>query len=97
MTTFHSIRPYSEVYGAHPSTIIATQKGFQFLSQRADPFTGKLGEVIKARMNVVAARRNAAEISQVRTHVIANQNVAFLPDLSVALCRRHAKINCTLT
>ena len=49
-TEFHEVIPYGKIYTVHPATIAATPHGFKFVSTRADPYTSKLGDVMKARL-----------------------------------------------
>ena len=73
----HEVTPYSEIYTVHPSTIAATPNGFKFVSSRADPFTSKLGEIMKARSKKLADSRNSVYINGYRRLVLLHQNLQF--------------------
>ena len=81
-TTFHEVVPYSELYGAHPSTIMSTTSGLKFVSTRSDPFTAKGGEVMKARHMQHSKSKDVNFINKYRTFVIENQNLAFTSALT---------------
>ena len=79
---FHSVTPYAEIYGTHPSKIVACSHGFKYVSARADAFTGKLGDIMKVRMKNFGAVRNVAHVQKHRALVLQNQTHAFSPNLS---------------
>ena len=62
ITTTYDVPPYSEIYGHHPSVLIANHTGFKLLSRRADPYTGKLGDVVKERMSKLRMQQNKMAI-----------------------------------
>ena len=74
-TTFHEVVPYAEIYGVHPSTIIATPTGFKHISTRADIYTGKLGDIMKARIVRMLANEDRRGIDEHRKTIIARQNM----------------------
>ena len=45
----HEITPYSEIYGVHPRSIIATRIGWLLVSDSANPYTGKSKRVMTKR------------------------------------------------
>ena len=75
-TTFHEVIAYSVIYGVHPGTIIATQNGFKSISNRADNFTGKLGDIMKARIQKIESRRDRKSINNYRKLVVQHQSIA---------------------
>ena len=84
-TEFHSVTPYAEIYGTHPSKIVACSHGFKYVSARADAFTGKLGDIMKVRMKNFGAVKNVAIVQKHRALVLQNQTCAFSPNLSQIL------------
>ena len=85
MTEFHDVVAYSDVYGFHPSTIVATLNGFKIVSSRADPFTGKLGEIMVARQRKISPTTDTKRIALHRKIVLSNQSLQFSHDLSDVL------------
>ena len=78
-TEFHEVIPYGEIYTVPPATITATPNGFKFVSTRADPYTSKLGEVMKARLAKQLQLRDQRYIDKFRKSVLQNQQWQFNP------------------
>ena len=47
----HKVLARSSVYGVHPSTFVVTQSGLKTLSSDVDPFAGKSGIIMRARID----------------------------------------------
>ena len=56
--TCSNITPYSEIYGFLPSTMVPTAAGWKPVSMRSCHFSGKSADVIKARLAVIANKRD---------------------------------------
>ena len=67
--TFH-ICPYSEIYGQHPSGIVATRRGFKRISVKADPFTGKSTGVMHERRDVIYNNERLAALHRERAQIL---------------------------
>ena len=74
-TQFFHVPAYSEIYGVHPSTIAATDKGFKFVSSRADAFTSKLGSVMLARVARRSQLQDLVHIQNDRATIIGHQHL----------------------
>ena len=50
----HDVPAYEEIYGVHPRLVVANAHEFKRVSKEADPFTGKSGMVMRARIQKLA-------------------------------------------
>ena len=85
MTTFHDVPAYSDIYGCHPSRIAATSDGWTFVSSRADPYTAKLGDVMRSRQDKRSINIDADHIHKYRQMVMDNQALQFTNKLGQML------------
>ena len=76
-----------EVYTVHPSTIAATPHGSKFVSSRADAYTSKLGDVLRARYARLAGTNDHALIKRHRALVLAHQHLQFDSQLTQTFMR----------
>ena len=76
-TTVHGVIPYSEIYGAHPSLLMSTVSGLQYVSNRSDPYTGKGGDVMKGRLDQHLKSTNWKRLVAHRKLVLENQKLMF--------------------
>ena len=68
----HDVQPYSEIYGRHPRTLVFTgpamgnlddphlfsMPAFKIVSEHANPFTGKLEEIMAKRHSALVRPRD---------------------------------------
>ena len=65
----HNVPAYSSVYGVHPSTLVATPSGLKTVSADVDPFTGKSGMIMRARID--KQKRNMQGVHNRRRYILA--------------------------
>ena len=64
------VTPYSEVYGVHPRSIVATANGWKLVSGGADPYTGKSNRIYHKRAAKVMRKSRMESIAECRTAMI---------------------------
>ena len=62
----HETTPYAEQYHKHPRQIVATSTGWKAVSQSADPWTGKSGNVMRNRKASIYPRYRHQNIERER-------------------------------
>ena len=80
--TTHQIQPYSESYEEHPHFIIATAGGWKKMPPRADVFTGKSAQVMKARRLSISKALRPASARRRRRQIMISANIALGISLS---------------
>ena len=65
----HKVLAHSSVYGVHPSTFVVTQSGLKTVSTDVDPFTGKSGTIMRARID--KQRRDMQGVHNRRRFILA--------------------------
>ena len=87
-TTFHSVIPYSQIYGAHPSILMSTCSGMKYVSTRSDPYTCKGGDVMQERLKSHLKTKNFKFIGGHRKFILENQNLVFSDELQNLLASK---------
>ena len=64
------VTPYSEVYGVHPRSIVATASGWKLVSGDADPYTGKSNRIYHKRTSKAMRTSRMKSIAENRTAMI---------------------------